>query len=955
MNDVRLAKQIMDGTVGDDVRTSLQMLSDQQIREQSLTASTMKNALPQFEIELQLLRQLGTICAEASSEDELLQRSTKLIAETLFPDNCGFLLLEADRSVLITHPSFVVSDPTVSLAEKALGVGITGEVAQTGHARRVGDVRLEPGYLAADLSTRSEMCLPMKIGQKVVGVLNVESRKRNAFSDHDERLASTVVDLVGNALARLRLERAARESEQRFALFMQHLPGLAWIKDDCGRYVFVNATAERAFGIPLSQLFGKTDDEIFPPETAAQFKENDSRALTSRTEVRTIELLKDQDGLIHHSIVSKFSLPSSNGNSQHVAGIAFDITEQKQAEETLRRTSAFREAIVRMAGEGICVCHAIPEFPYVTFLVWNERMTELTGYTIEEINRLGWYQTMYPDLELQQHAINRMSEMREGHDMRAEEWEITRKEGTRRTVAISTSIVEMDENAVCVMAVMHDVTERKKADQKLRMMQFSVDHSSDAIAWVAPDARILYANAATSQRLGYSIDELLQKSVYDFDPDFPAVAWPAHWEELKQRRSMVFESRHQTKDGQIIWVEINANYVNFDGQEFNFASSRDITERKQAEVTLRENETRFRLLFDGANDAIFWADATTGLLTHCNSAAESLLGRERAEIIGQPQYFLHPAEEIDRYRAMFQAHATAQSKSPIEVEVVRKDGRRVDVSISPSITEIAGQRVIQGIFRDITERKRIEAELSLRQCDLLHASRLNAIGQMVAGLSHEVAQPLSAISNFALASTRLLESGISDKIENLKEYIQAITDQSRRCAAIIRRLRDFSRRAPTLKTPCDLNQLLQESVDLIASEIRRYHAQVRLVLTANMPPVSADRVQIQQVMINLVNNALDAVRHQKQERRLVTIRTLGENGFAVIEVEDCGSGIASEIVPQLFEPFFTTKDEGLGLGLNICETIVRDHGGKIVVTTNEFAGATFRVRLPFQSHDEMTS
>lgn len=896
-----------------------------------------KQQLQQRIFELTVLNRVGVLCSESSTEDELLHRTTTLIAEALFPDNCGFLLMDADRNVLVTHPSFVLSDPTVSRADKPLGMGITGQVALTGHAQCVGEVSQKPGYLAADSSTRSEMCIPMKIASRVVGVLNVESRKPNAFSSIDEQLAITVVDLVGNSLERLRsaqalrwnekrlqqlfdsspdavfvedlngqvldvnpaacrlhemdrteligknmlelvppadrtisaaafqqtisdkmtelegfswtksqtaipvelrvnridyfgqpalllhvrditarrrVEQALRHSELQFALFMQHLPGLAWIKDDEGRYVFANAAAEKVFGAPLSVLIGKTDHDLFPPETAAQFQVADRKALASGTEVRTIESLKHGDGVLHHSIVSKFRFPCAGDLRKLVGGMAIDITEQRQAEEALQ------------------------------------------------------------------------------------------------------------------------------------MMRFSVDHAGDSVFWISRDGRYLYANDAACTSRGFTRDELLSMTVFDLDPDFQPAVWDPHFEDLKRHGTLTFESRHRAKDGRIFPIEVNANYVHVGGQEFNFAFVRDITERKRNESVLRESEAQFRLLFEGANDAIFWANAETGLLTHCNAAAEKLLGREHAEIIGQHQSFLHPPEEVARYRELFRAHGTAQSKTPIEVEVLRKDGRRVDVSISPSVTDIAGQRIIQGIFRDISERKQMEKELSVRQRELLHASRLSAIGQMVAGLSHEVAQPLNAISNFAVASTQLLNSDTAGPSDKLKEYVQTINDQSRRCAAILQRLRDFSRRVPTLKVLCDLNPLLRESVELIASETRRREARIQLELADELPQIAADRVQIQQVVFNLLNNALDAVRDQNLERRRMTVRSYAETNAVVLEVEDHGPGIVQEITQQLFEPFITTKQDGMGIGLSISKTIVSDHGGTIEASANHFGGATFRVRLP---------
>ena len=303
-------------------------------------------------------------------------------------------------------------------------------------------------------------------------------------------------------------EGSLRLSEERFSLFMEYLPALAWIKDDRGRYVFANNSALKTFCQSRDQLYGKTDDEIFPRETAEQFQTADRQVLATGAALTTIETLLHEDGVVHYSVVNKFPLLSADSKVTLVGGLATDITERQEAENTIRKISAFREAIIRTAAEGICVCNAIPDEPYIVFSVWNDQMTEITGYSMDEINRLGWYQTLYPDPEVREQARQRMERMRVGDDLKSEEWEITRRDGERRTLAISTSIVDI------------------------------VDGNSGVVAVI-----------------------------------------------------------------------------------------QDITKRKQDEFDLRASESRFRLLFEGANDAIFWADAETGIITHCNRAGEILLGK----------------------------------------------------------------------------------------------------------------------------------------------------------------------------------------------------------------------------------------------------------------------------------------------------------------------------------------
>ena len=426
----------------------------------------------------------------------------------------------------------------------------------------------------------------------VVALQQANRELEHRVAARTAQLQATNESLRCENLAREKSEASLRGSQQCFALFMQHLPGLAWIKDAQGRYVYANEEAANVFHKSQVELYGNTDDDLFPHETAVQFKSVDQQAFFSRSAVKTVETLKYDDGVVHHSIVCRFPLPSAEGRESLIGGMAIDITERHQAQETIRKISGFREAIIRTAAEGICVCEFLPDFPYIGFSVWNEQMTEITGFTMVEINRLGWYQTLFPEPKRRTTAQERMERVWHGDDMRSEEWEITCQDGQHRIVAISTSGVEIEEGLRGVVAVIQDVTERKRA-----------------------------------------------------------------------------------------------------------------------EIALQTSEASFRLLFEGANDAIFLADAETGLLINCNRAAETLLGRGRDEIVGQPQSFLHPPEDAERYRQLFQEHASLRKQTHVEAEVLRKDGQRVVVSISPSVTTIGSRTVIQGIFRDITERKLAEERL----------------------------------------------------------------------------------------------------------------------------------------------------------------------------------------------------------------------------------------------------
>ena len=287
---------------------------------------------------------------------------------------------------------------------------------------------------------------------------------------------------------------------------MKHLPGLAWVKDAEGKYVYANDAALKVFRSSRQQLYGKNDYEIFPHERAVEFRSADRKALDNGLGFQTVETLQHSDGVTHFSLVSKFPIPSLDGGEILVGGIAMDITEQKQSDETIRKLSRFRETLIRTAAEGICVCYSVPHFPFVEFTVWNEQMTALTGYTIEEINRLGWYQSLYPDPEVRERAQIRMDRMRLGDDLRAEEWEITRKDGERRIIAISTSRLEIDDSTPGVVALIQDITDRKRDEAELRattdLLHAVTEGTSDAIFVKDLEGRYLLLNGATCRIVG---------------------------------------------------------------------------------------------------------------------------------------------------------------------------------------------------------------------------------------------------------------------------------------------------------------------------------------------------------------------------------------------------------------------------------------------------------------------
>jgi two-component system sensor kinase FixL len=402
-------------------------------------------------------------------------------------------------------------------------------------------------------------------------------------------------------------------------------------------------------------------------------------------------------------------------------------------------------------------------------------------------------------------------------------------------------------------------------------------------------------------------------------------------------------------DGRGRSVAIRASRIDFGGRPALLLHVRDVTEQKQTEEALRASEARLRTMLESLDNVAVQAYEADGTITFWNRASERLYGYSAEQALGRDMIeLLHPpATRTEERQIMAEAIATGQVVPAQEVEVVTRDGLRVCIIASRILHARPGRPPEFFCFDvDITDRKRAEEELALRQAELLHAARLSSVGQMVAALSHEVAQPLSAIGNFTAACGLLLESNSRESWELLKEYNQAIGKQNQRCGAILERLRHFSRRSPAHRSPSDINHLVRESVELIVHELRREGVKIGYELSEGLPPVVCDRVQLEQVIVNLLANARDALRDQPPGRRQITIRSHRDPSGLAVEFEDSGSGLAPDVVPRMFEPFFTTKSDGMGIGLSICRTIMRDHGGSIEATNGPGGGALFRLCLP---------
>jgi PAS domain S-box-containing protein len=382
---------------------------------------------------------------------------------------------------------------------------------------------------------------------------------------------------------------------------------------------------------------------------------------------------------------------------------------------------------------------------------------------------------------------------------------------------------------------------------------------------------------------------------------------------------------------------------------------KEIANRKHAEDHLRSSEEEHRVIVETANDAVVSMDETGAILL-ANPATSRIFGYEPIEIVGKPLTMLMPEmmrklheNGFKRYLATGERHVNWQG---VELTAQRKNGQEFAVEVSFGELTSDGHKVFTGFIRDVSERKRAEDQLraserslQIAQAEIARVSRLTTMGELAASIAHEVNQPLTAVINNASACLRLLANRNLEP-EVLRRALEGIVADGTRASAVLARIRAFIKKEPADKAPLDINEVIQETLVLADREL--YENQVLLdnQLATDLPLVLADRVQLQQVLLNLIMNSVEALTAVTSRPRLLWVQSrVDESGEVLVAVSDSGTGFDLE-VGHVFTPFVTTKAKGMGMGLSISRSLIENHGGRLWATPNSPHGAVFSFTLP---------
>ena len=673
--------------------------------------------------------------------------------------------------------------------------------------------------------------------------------------------------------------------------------------------------------------FGSLAD--LPPEAALYRERMEHNGVRSAL---VVPLLAGADGEVQSAVGLTSSSRNLAWSEQAVRqlrrlgdGIATAL-ERKRADERLRESEAlFRTLFMTGADADVLVTEDEGRLLEV-----NDRFLEMYGYTRDEvIGRTSTELGMWAAPEARRSLLAELG----SHDqVRNFELLARRKGGETFWVLYSVSKLRTGMSRLLVGA-MHDITDRKRAEESLRLFRELVDHANDAIEVVDPETgRYLDVNRKGCELHGYTREEYLALSISDMDPSFAAPGGPLLRQDqgpLRRTGSTRFEAEHRRKDGSVFPVEINLSLVRLD-RDYLVAVVRDITQRK------RDEEERNRLVaaIEQAAEGIVLTDSN-GVIKYVNPAFEEKSGYSRAEAVGRDLRFLAVEAHLDGlYPGILEAAGRVETWRGRFNWPRRNDGRHIEGEATVStLRDVRGEIVnLVVTLRDVTEEVALEAQL--RQ-----AQKMEAVGRLAGGVAHDFNNLLQAM--FGL--TQLIRSQRHDP-ERVATLVHDLEHEVKRGASLTRQLLLFSRREAARPERLDLN----EAVGTAAAMLRRLvHENIvfAVELASDALPIEADRGQLDQVLMNLVVNASDAM----PEGGRLTIRTGAHDHTQVwLGVEDTGHGIPDETRERIFEPFFTTKEsgKGTGLGLSVAHGIVAQHGGRIEVTSSVGQGSTFTVVLP---------
>lgn len=875
--------------------------------------------------------------AELYAESERERRQSEALAEVaravseslrlsevlpLILRHAGALLRAEGAAIALRNGDFLDIVAGVGSVDGTAGLrlpvngSVVGRVLRTGIPAIVNDAGADPDTYRPTqqlVGIERALAVPLITGKGIIGVILVVNRAVE-FAEEDSRVLQRLADHVGVAIVNARLFEEAANATREWRVAFDAIPIGMVVIDAAGRITRCNRSA-------VAMASTHSEAELVGADFHEAVLGVCRTTIPDSPVIRALAGSAGRDVCRSESRGRIFEVSASPHPSGGAVVTFEDVSTVHALEERHRR-------VIETAADAIVITDLDRRVSFA-----NPAAHELLGLGPELV---GMPVSEFVPEDFRAKVRDHEQAGFDGHSQRYE-CQVLRRDGDRRTVSVMSAPLRELGRVTGIVASLHDMTDERRARDALTQSETRYrnlfDTATDAIYTVDVHGTLTSANEATSRLAGAPREELLGRSLMGFiDPEAQEMVRDQFQAGLAGQ-SRRYEVQITDRAGRRRQVSVTNTPIRNGSRVVGLLGvARDVTEERAQARALAASEARYSNLVESAADAIFTVDEE-GRFTSVNRALEKSTGRTREDLIGKP--FVEVLAPEDREGAWpILARTLRGERERGEFRYKGRDGiYRFGSIITAPMFENGRVNGGLGVVRDVTDEKMLVEQL-------LQQEKLAAIGQLVSGVAHELNNPLAGVIAFAQL---LLASPL---VEDQRTAAETIHTEAKRAARIVTNLLTFARQHPPERSATDLNQVVRDTVELRRYALERDRVELLEDLDPHLPLTWADPFQLQQVLLNLVTNAEHAVAN-KTSRRIV-VRTRAEGGLLVMSVEDTGPGIAAADVDRIFNPFYTTKavGQGTGLGLSISDGIVREHGGRIRVTSPPGSGATIRVELP---------